>query len=83
MMQALMCRFGGQACIPVARSTPVCGTQNAVREQFNENTAFIDASVVYGSSTRDVAKLRNGQTGFMQTSFIVRQRSAGPAAGLQ
>lgn len=39
--------------------------------QLNENTAFIDASAVYGSSTSDMFRFRNGGSGFMQTSFIV------------
>lgn len=64
-------RFSNQACIPVPRSTPVCGTTNSVREHLNENTAFIDASVVYGSSVNDVFRFRQGRSGFMQTSFFV------------
>lgn len=66
-----VCRFGTQACLPVARSTPVCGSTQNIREQFNENSAFIDGSQVYGSSFNDLPRFRQGNTGFMQTSFLV------------
>jgi hypothetical protein len=55
----------------MSRSTPLCNGGGGVREQFNQNTPFIDGSQVYGSSTGDLPRFRNGNTGFMRTSTFV------------
>ncbi|XP_068166580.1 eosinophil peroxidase-like [Antennarius striatus] len=62
-------RFGRDStdCIPFFRSAPACGSgptgfnfgQNAVRQQINSLTAYIDGSQVYGSDDQLAMKLRD------------------------
>lgn len=55
-------RTGTQTCMPFFRSAPSC-TGGSVplghREQLNAITAFVDASMVYGSSDTLASVLRN------------------------
>uniref|UniRef100_A0A7E4VRZ8 peroxidase n=1 Tax=Panagrellus redivivus TaxID=6233 RepID=A0A7E4VRZ8_PANRE len=60
--------FKDRKCLKISRSAPVCGTGNPgkPREQLNENTAYIDGSQIYGSSSKDLHKFRDGRTGFLK-----------------
>uniref|UniRef100_A0A4W6DYY4 Eosinophil peroxidase n=1 Tax=Lates calcarifer TaxID=8187 RepID=A0A4W6DYY4_LATCA len=55
-------RNGIQSCMPFFRSAPSCGAgvlPHRHREQLNAITSFVDASMVYGSSTSLASALRN------------------------
>uniref|UniRef100_A0A915PUS5 peroxidase n=1 Tax=Setaria digitata TaxID=48799 RepID=A0A915PUS5_9BILA len=67
--------FKQRRCLKISRSAPICGTgRNGVpREQLNENTAFIDASPLYGSSVKDLHKFRHGKTGFLRMNKFNNQ----------
>ncbi|XP_047451990.1 thyroid peroxidase [Mugil cephalus] len=55
-------RYGAQSCMPFFRSAPSCGAgvlPQRHREQLNAITSFVDASMVYGSSTGLASALRN------------------------
>lgn len=62
--------FRQKGCLKISRAVPVCGTGNPSRprEQLNENTAFVDGSQIYGSSSRDLQKFRDGRTGMLKMS---------------
>lgn len=61
-----------QGCSMFIRSAAVCQTKNdniEARQQMNTITSFIDASMVYGSSTESALKLRrNDGSGLMKTT---------------
>ncbi|VDK83402.1 unnamed protein product, partial [Onchocerca ochengi] len=67
--------FKQRRCLKISRSAPICGTgRNGVpREQLNENTAFIDASPLYGSSFKDLHKFRQARTGFLRMNKFNNQ----------
>ena len=51
----------------VSRSSAICGSgRSKPRQQLNENTGYIDASPIYGSSTEDLHKFREGSSGFLK-----------------
>lgn len=61
----------GKAIIPFSRSTAVEGTgagTDRAREQKNDITGWIDASMVYGSDANRVAALRSFEGGRLKTS---------------
>lgn len=45
------------------------------REQLNENTAYIDGSMIYSSSPKDADKFRDGRTGFLKMEQFQNQVS--------
>lgn len=58
-------------CVKTPRAAAVCGTGfSNPREQLNENTAFIDGSMIYGSSVVDSRNFRAGNTGFLRMEFF-------------
>jgi peroxidase len=64
---------GRAHCIAFTRSLP--GQQRlGPREQVNQNTAFIDASQVYGNDRCDASDLREGIDGRLNTSLPVNGR---------
>ncbi|KAI1709417.1 heme peroxidase domain-containing protein [Ditylenchus destructor] len=67
--------FKLKKCLKISRSAPVCGTgtASAPRQQLNENTAFVDGSQIYGSSSKDLHKFREGRTGFLKMSRFNNQ----------
>ncbi|KAI6223159.1 Peroxidase mlt-7 [Aphelenchoides besseyi] len=59
--------FRSDTCIRVSRSSAICGSgRTKPRQQLNENTGYIDASPIYGSSTEDLHKFREGNSGFLK-----------------
>ena len=60
--------FKNRKCLRISRSAPVCGTgtPSNPRQQLNENTAYVDGSMIYGSSSKDLHKFRDGRTGFLK-----------------
>ncbi|CAJ0958538.1 unnamed protein product, partial [Mesorhabditis belari] len=57
------------SCINFKRAIPACASQlGSIRQQINENTAFIDASTVYHSNARNAEGARIGA--FMRTSVL-------------
>ncbi|CAJ0581451.1 unnamed protein product, partial [Mesorhabditis spiculigera] len=59
--------FRHDTCIRVSRSSPICGSGHfKPRQQLNENSNYIDASPIYGSSLVDSKKFRDGRTGRLQ-----------------
>ncbi|RCN31498.1 hypothetical protein ANCCAN_22711 [Ancylostoma caninum] len=65
------------SCVSFTRSIHVCGTGtgNRPREQYNENTAFIDCSSVYSSES---VTLRGLRAGAMLKTHVVNGRTFPP-----
>jgi len=58
-------------CLNFVRSTPVC--QRKIRQQYNELTAFVDGSNVYGSSNEHASVLRTYQDGLLAINKVTNQ----------
>lgn len=51
----------------MSRSSEICGSGRQLpRQQLNENTGYIDASPIYGSSVGDLHKFRDANTGLLK-----------------
>ncbi|KAI6233148.1 CRE-MLT-7 protein [Aphelenchoides fujianensis] len=67
--------FKSKQCLKISRSAPVCGSgTSSPRQQLNENTAFVDGSQIYGSSSKDLHKFRDGRTGMLKLSIFNNMR---------
>ncbi|KAI6180686.1 ShKT domain-containing protein [Aphelenchoides besseyi] len=67
--------FKSKQCLKISRSAPVCGSgTSSPRQQLNENTAYVDGSQIYGSSSKDLHKFRDGRTGMLKISFFNNMR---------
>uniref|UniRef100_A0AC35U6H3 Peroxidase mlt-7 n=1 Tax=Rhabditophanes sp. KR3021 TaxID=114890 RepID=A0AC35U6H3_9BILA len=64
-------KFVKEGCIKMSRSSPICGSgKTKPRQQLNENTGYIDASPIYGSSVGDLTKFRFQKSPFLKlTNF--------------
>ncbi|MEL6998573.1 MAG: peroxidase family protein [Pseudomonadota bacterium] len=70
------------AVIPFTRVTPIDGTGlDAPREYENEITAFMDASMVYGSDEDTAAALRTGAYLLLQDNGLLVETESGVLAG--
>uniref|UniRef100_A0A0N4ZHK0 peroxidase n=1 Tax=Parastrongyloides trichosuri TaxID=131310 RepID=A0A0N4ZHK0_PARTI len=68
-------KFLQEGCIKVSRSSSICGSgRTKPRQQLNENTGYIDASPIYGSSVGDLHKFRQGKTAFLKLSTFKGQK---------
>ena len=60
-------------CLNFVRSRPVC--RSTVREQFNEITAFVDASNIYGSELEHSALLRTYRYEYLNLFWLTHPRT--------
>lgn len=59
----------GVECLPFTRSEPFCPQENKTRENFNAITAFLDASMVYGSDEKLASSLRSYSSGKLRVNY--------------
>ena len=80
---SILAPFGDEiAVIPFTRVTPVDGTGiDSPRAYTNEITAFLDASMVYGSDAETAAALRNGAYLLLDEAGELIQTETGVLAG--
>lgn len=65
-------------CMNFVRSVPAPTNRLGPREQYNQATAFIDGSVVYGSSIDKVNDLRTFQNGYLKMLITADNRTLLP-----
>ena len=62
-----------RTCMDFSRSNTHCLGTKPWAEQFNEVTAFIDGSQIYGSTIEDQKALRKGQDGLLATHSTLNE----------
>lgn len=65
-----------KTCFNFTRSQPYCLSQGGPRRQFNDITAFIDGSNLYGSGEEKADLLRSHQDGLMKYRLVGDQEKA-------
>ncbi|KAG8182838.1 hypothetical protein JTE90_000444 [Oedothorax gibbosus] len=59
----------GQTCISIVRTIPCTNCKTGKRFQWNQNTAYQDLSLVYGSNDELSKKLRSGKGGTLSVEY--------------
>ncbi|XP_071545466.1 LOW QUALITY PROTEIN: salivary peroxidase/catechol oxidase-like [Panulirus ornatus] len=69
-----------QTCMEFTRSAPAPRCNFGPREQLNQQTAFLDGSIIYGTSEKQLASLRKHQDGLLQSQVTLDGRELLPAS---
>ncbi|KAK8747999.1 hypothetical protein OTU49_016263 [Cherax quadricarinatus] len=69
-----------QSCMEFTRSAPAPRCHFGPREQLNQQTAFLDGSVIYGATEQHLSSLRTFQDGLLRSQVTLDGRELLPAS---